>query len=128
MNPKTIRYLFVCYRNRNRSPKAAEVFQNMLVEAGYKVWDVNVLNGADFEVCSAGTYADEDGNPMREELGERMDVIFAMSTDILEDLVTHFHVPHEKVINLEIPDIYDHRTSKLTAILKQKLEKYIPRR
>jgi predicted protein tyrosine phosphatase len=120
-------YLFVCLANRNRSPTGQDVFQDMLVERGYKVWQVNSSDmTADFEVISAGTYADEKGLEMTEDLGERMDVIFAMSNSILEDLVKSFNVPRDKIINLDIPDIYSRNELGLIKILKDKLLNYIP--
>jgi len=119
-------YLFVCYANRNRSPRGQKIFQEMLVEAGYKVWNVNALTDADYEVCSAGTNADENGNDMNEELGQRMDVVFALDPSILETLVNDFRVPKRKIINLDVPDIY---TSKeLEVILTRKLRLHVPKR
>jgi predicted protein tyrosine phosphatase len=119
-------YLFACLANRQRSPTAQRVFQEMLIESGYKVWNVNAMKDADFEVCSAGTYADEDANDMTSDLGERMDVIFAMSESILEDLVRNFEVPRKKIINLDIPDIYPRNDPNLVKILKNKLRPYLP--
>ena len=98
----------------------------MLVQEGYKVWNVNALADADYEVCSAGTNPDEDGNAMSEELGQRMDVIFALDPSILEKLVRDFSVPKQKIINLDVPDIY---TSKdLEVILTRKLRRHVPKK
>ena len=119
-------YVFVCHANRQRSPTGQRVFEDMLLEKGYNVWNRNALFDADYEVISAGTYADENANEMREELGQQAEIVFAMSSPILEDLVTNFNVPRQKIVNLDIPDVYERDSPDLVEILREKLQQYIP--
>ena len=121
-------YLFVCRANWQRSPTAERVFQEMLVEAGYKVWGVNSFIDSDYEVCSTGiNSSDNDSSAeMSSELGERMNVIFTMEEQILEELVRSYNVPREKMVNLDIPDNYERNESALVNILRDKLRPYVP--
>jgi predicted protein tyrosine phosphatase len=59
------------------------------------------------------------------KMAEKADIIFVMEDYMKEILETEFHQPAERIICLDIPDIYDVRDPTLEAILREKLMPYI---
>jgi predicted protein tyrosine phosphatase len=113
MPEHTIHYLFICAINQNRSRSALQVC-NQLARA----------TNRDIECESAGVH------PMAvrrvtKEMAERADMIFVMEDYMKQILVTEFHQPAEKIICLDIPDIYYVHDPELKAALRQKLLPYI---
>jgi predicted protein tyrosine phosphatase len=100
------RLLFVCSRNRLRSPTAEQVF------AG--------LDG--IETASAGLAPDAD-NPMTSELAEWADVIFVMEKVHRTRLQRRFgrHLKQARVVCLDIPDDYGFMDEALIALLKARV-------
>jgi predicted protein tyrosine phosphatase len=128
-NKKPERILFVCLANINRSPKAEEVFREMLREAGYKVKNpcqTPSQEDYDFEVFSAGTNANEEANQLEREIAHSADIIFALDEEVLCKLMDKFGVPYSKIKNLDIPDLYHRQDPALRILLEQRLRKYIP--
>ena len=113
MPAHTIHYLFICAINQNRS-RAAERVCNQLARA----------QNRDIECESAGIH------PMAvrrvtKEMAKKANMIFVMEDYMKEILVTEFHQPAEKIICLDIPDIYYVRDPELEATLRQKLLPYV---
>ena len=97
-----LRVMFVCSRNRKRSPTAEVLFSR---------WD-------GLEVCSAGLAADAE-EPVTPEGLEWADLIFVMEPIHRSRLQRRFgrHLRHAKVICLDIPDTFAFMDPRLIEIL-----------
>jgi predicted protein tyrosine phosphatase len=102
--------LFVCGKNRQRSPTAEQTF----------------ASDPRFEVASAGISADAD-NPLTPDLVEWADIIFVMEKAHRQKLATHFRtsLKHARVICLNIPDKYAFMAPELVRILKSKVSAHL---
>src|SRR5689334_12396552 len=104
------RVLFICRLNRFRSATAERIFSKR----------------QDLEVRSAGTAEDA-----RVRVNERMldwaDVIFTMDPLQLESMRRMFpsHPGLERVICLEIEDVYSFLQPKLVELLQQRVPQYL---
>jgi len=58
-------------------------------------------------------------------MADKADMIFVMEDYMKEILETEFHQPAEKIICMDIPDIYYVQDPELKATLRQKLLPYI---
>jgi predicted protein tyrosine phosphatase len=105
---KTI--LFLCARNRFRSPTAEQIFSN--------------LTG--FDVSSAGVNSDAD-NPVTGEMIEEADLIFVMEKTHRRKLQQKFqkYLRKPRVICLDIPDNYTFMDPELVALLQRKVLPYL---
>jgi protein-tyrosine-phosphatase len=136
--------LFVCGGNKNRSIEGERVFRSMLTERGYRVFDSYSKKAQkDYEVIvsSAGIYVNkmrnsEDGKEIigdtRKQLNgdeaDKADIIFALDEEVKYMLVKRYIQPREKIISLDIEDIFDidNDEHKLIKLLREKLSIYIP--
>ena len=102
--------LFVCGRNKLRSPTAEAIF------ASYP----NV------EVASAGTNPDAD-TPLTAELVEWADIIFVMEKSHRTKLSTSFRasLKNSRVVCLDIPDKYQFMDPELVQILQSKVPRHL---
>jgi predicted protein tyrosine phosphatase len=102
--------LFVCSRNKLRSPTAEEVF--------------STLPG--FEVASAGLDNDAD-TPLTPELVAWAQIIFVMEKTHRSKLKASFgpQLNGQRVICLDIPDRFKFMDPDLVRILKQKVPKFL---
>jgi predicted protein tyrosine phosphatase len=103
--------LFICSRNRWRSPTAEDVF------AAYP----------GVECASAGVSHDAD-NPVTPELIEWADIIFVMEKIHKTKLSVRYqeHLQDKRVVCLGIPDNYQFMDPKLVQLLKSKVERFLP--
>ena len=103
--------LFVCGRNRLRSPTAEQVFADHPA----------------IEVTSAGTNADAD-NPLTAELVRWADLIFVMEKVHRSKLQKRFRADLKtaRVICLDIPDEYDFMDEGLIRLLRAKVGRFLP--
>jgi len=102
------RVLFVCTGNMDRSPTAE-----------------SLLSGRrGFEVKSAGTWMHARRRISR-DLIEWADMIFVMEGHHKDAILNICPEAEEKVIVLDIPDIYRRNDPELLEILKQKLGRYL---
>ena len=102
--------LFLCGRNRSRSPTAEAVF-----------------SGRDgIEVASAGTSKDAD-TPVSAELVEWADVIFVMEKAQRAKLASGFRaaLKGKRVVCLDIPDNYAFMDPALVQILEAKVGRHL---
>ena len=102
--------LFICSQNQLRSPTAERVFSGR----------------RDLEVASAGLNHDSP-QPVEPELLAWADVIFVMEKAHLSRLRQRFrrHLDRQRVICLEIPDIYTYMEPALVEILEAKVGRYL---
>jgi predicted protein tyrosine phosphatase len=102
--------LFVCSRNRKRSPTAEELF------AGYE----------GVEISSAGTATDSE-NPVSLEQIEWADVIFAMEEVHRRRLKQKFAdvLGAKRLIVLKIADRYEYMDAELVELLKRKVSPFL---
>ena len=105
-----MKVLFVCSRNRLRSPTAEAVF------SGYP----------GLEVSSAGTSVDADNRVSLDQV-EWADIIFAMEEIHRRRLKEMFPdvLKEKKVVVLRIPDKYSYMDPELIKTLKQKVSRLI---
>lgn len=113
MSEHTIHYLFICAINQNRS-RAAERVCNQLAKA----------ENRDLQCESAGVHP-LAVRRVTKQMAEKADMLFVMEDYMKEILMTEFNQPAEKIICLDIPDIYYVRDPELEATLRQKLLPYI---
>jgi predicted protein tyrosine phosphatase len=102
--------LFVCGKNRRRSPTAEQIFAS----------DPN------FEVASAGISADAD-NPLTPDLVEWANIIFVMEKTHQQKMATRFRasLKHARVICLDIPDKYVFMAPELVQMLKSRVTAHL---
>ena len=122
-NPRHV--LFVCFGNIDRSPTAMDVFKDMLVESGYVMWPGGADAQYDAWVLSAGVHAEHYRTQVDEELCYWATEIFALDDPVERCLLTRYKQPRNKVVNLQIPNMYRRNDTGLISILKQKLAPYV---
>lgn len=105
--------LFLCSKNRLRSPTAEQVFAQ---------WP-------GVETASAGISKDAD-NPVSAELLAWADLIFVMERVHHRKLAAKFkpHLANKRIINLDIPDEYEFMDEALVALLRAKVPRHLPAR
>jgi predicted protein tyrosine phosphatase len=98
--------LFLCARNRLRSPTAEQIFA--------------ALDG--FEVSSAGVNSDAD-TPVCGEILEEADIIFVMEKGHRRKLQQRFkrHLTKARIICLDIPDDFVFMQPELIDLLNQRV-------
>ncbi len=105
-----MKLLFVCSKNRLRSPTAEAVF--------------SVFSGV--EAISAGTNNDAP-TPVSADLIEWADIIFCMEkvhkNKLMDKFKTEFKT--KRLVTLDIPDNYIYMDPELIRILKAKVPRYI---
>ena len=102
--------LFICSRNRLRSPTAEALFTNI----------------PGIETASAGTSPDAE-NPISLDLIEWADIIYVMERVHRQRLNAKFHkaLKSKKLTVLNIPDNYEYMDPALISILKTKLARHL---
>ncbi|MGE3319209.1 MAG: low molecular weight protein tyrosine phosphatase family protein [Candidatus Berkiella sp.] len=102
--------LFVCSQNKLRSPTAEAVFTD------YEDW----------EVRSAGLNNDAE-IPLGKEDVQWADYIFVMEKIHKSKIQQQFKsvLKNQKLICLDIPDIYSYMDEKLVLLLKKSVPKYV---
>jgi predicted protein tyrosine phosphatase len=105
-----MKFLFVCSRNRLRSPTAEALFSKSPA----------------VETASAGTSPDAD-NPICSDLIEWADIIFVMENVHRKRLNESFKslLRHKQIVVLGIADKYQYMDPELIKILKTRLAKYL---
>lgn len=101
--------LFVCSRNKLRSPTAEAVFADI----------------PGFEVASAGLNRDAV-TPLTPELVEWADTIFVMEPIHRAKLQQLFRrqLKKQRVVSLDIPDRFDYMDPELIALLRHRLSNF----
>ncbi len=104
--------LFICGKNRLRSPTAEQVFSS---------WE-------GIEVASAGLNKDAE-NPISPELLRWADLIFVMERSHRTRLSKKFraHLGGKRVVCLEIPDDFEFMEPALVSLLRARVPKFLPR-
>lgn len=107
-----LRLLFICSRNKLRSPTAEAVFAE--------------YDGV--EAASAGLNKDSE-NPVTPELIEWADMIFVMENAHRKRLAANFgkHLGERRVVCLNIPDRFKFMDAELVQILESRVAKFLPR-
>jgi predicted protein tyrosine phosphatase len=104
------RVLFVCGRNKLRSPTAEQIF-----------WSYPGL-----EVASAGL-SDDSVTPVSAELLEWADVIFVMEKIHRSKLSRRYgkHLKEQRIICLDIPDKFEYMDEGLVRLLKAAVSRHL---
>lgn len=102
--------LFLCSKNKLRSPTAEAIFSNI----------------NDWEVYSAGISNDAEVHVSVEDI-EWADFIFVMEKAHKKKLSSKFGsvIKNKKVISLDIPDDYEYMDEKLIEILQSKVPRLV---
>ena len=105
-----MRLLFVCGRNRIRSPTAEKVFAGI----------------SGIEVRSAGVSPDAD-EPLSTDLIEWADVIFVMEASHRRKMVRRFaaSLRHKRVVCLGIPDDFGFMDQRLIQLLRERVPRSV---
>lgn len=101
-----MKLLFICSRNRLRSPTAEAVFREY----------------AGLEVASAGLDRDAE-TPLDSETIQWADIIFVMENSHRRKLSQNFPswLKQKRIVCLDIPDNYEYMESTLVELLKKKV-------
>ena len=104
--------LFICSQNRLRSPTAETIF----------------FGRPGVEVASAGLGPDAV-NPLSSDLLEWADVVFVMEASHRRKLTKKFKnfLADQRVICLDIPDLYDYMDPVLIQLLEAKVSPFLAR-
>lgn len=104
------RILFICSKNKLRSPTAEAVFSSVV---GWEVYSAGVSNDAEVHVSIEDV--------------EWADFIFVMEKAHKKKLSSKFGqaIKEQKIICLDIPDDYEYMDEKLIEILKLKVPKFV---
>lgn len=104
------RVLFLCSQNRLRSPTAEQIFSRY----------------EDLEVQSAGLNHDAE-QPVTPSALEWADIIFVMEKAQMRRLRERFrgHLNRQRIICLDIPDLYDYMDPELIALLEQRVPRHL---
>ncbi len=104
------RLLFICSRNRLRSPTAESVFSEY----------------PGLEAISAGLDNDAE-TPVSSDLLEWADIILVMERKHRNKLTTKFKrfLTRKKIIVLNIPDDYDYMQPELIELLRKRVPQYL---
>ena len=107
----TLKVLFICGKNRLRSPTAEDVFAN---------WP-------GVETSSAGINHDAD-TPVSPELLAWADLVFVMERTHRAKLAARFKasLANKRVICLDIPDDYEFMEPALVALLHDRVRRHLP--
>lgn len=105
---KIERVLFVCSANIDRSPTAEKLLKSV----------------GGFEVQSAGTWLNARKR-ISEELIEWADIIFVMEQQHKETILAIKPDAEDKIVVLNIPDIYPRDDPELIEILKAKISEHL---
>lgn len=102
--------LFICGKNRLRSPTAEQVFSTY----------------QEIEVASAGLNYDAP-QPVTPSLLVWADVIFVMEKSHLNRLRKRYgkHLNRQRVVCLEIPDEYEYMEPALIELLEARIPRYL---
>lgn len=105
-----MKVLFVCSRNRLRSPTAEQVFSTR----------------RDLEVASAGTNHDAD-TPLTADLVAWADIIFVMEKAHRAKLQKRFKasLKNARLICLDIPDNYEFMDPVLVQLLETRVSRFV---
>jgi predicted protein tyrosine phosphatase len=106
-----LNFLFVCSKNRLRSPTAEAVFCN------YK----------GVEAVGAGTSKDSE-TPLSGDLIEWADIVFVMERVQKSKVTAKYSalLRDKRLVVLGIPDRFEFMQSELIDLLKEKVERYCP--
>ena len=110
VRPHVKRLLFVCSRNKLRSPTAEQVFST---------WE-------NLEVASAGLAADAE-TPLTSDLVEWADIIFVMEKAHRSKLSAMFKqsLNGQRIVCLNVPDRYEFMEPALVNLLTARVPKFL---
>lgn len=98
-----MKVLFICNQNKNRSKTAEEIFSDK------------------FETKSAGLFCSK---PVGKKELSWADVVMVMEEEQRHELAKRFPKLYlqKRILNLNIPDIYNHDDPRLVSSLKEKVK------
>ncbi len=99
----TMKVLFICNQNRNRSKTAEKLFKGR------------------FETKSAGLYNEK---PVTEKQLEWADIVVVMEDSQRKEIAERFPKQYMKkrIVSLDVPDVFQFNQPKLVNTLKAKVE------
>lgn len=122
---KPISVLFVCRANRNRSPTAEQVFRELVREWGRRAYDsMECATNYDVHVSSAGYDADDEGNPLDQDMLDAATFVFALDRNVADALRERYTIKPTKLLVLDVPDRYHCGFPDLVELLRTQLAPY----
>lgn len=106
-------YLFVCWANMQRSPTAEKVARELLDANGVKI-----------KTKSAGLSALSE-QPINKTWVNEAGLIFVMEEYMKTFITKQYEIEPGRIINLNIPDIYERNNPRLIQILTEKLKPFV---
>ena len=106
-------YLFVCRINENRSPTAEKVCNEIAKKHKLKI-----------RASSAGL-SPFSNQKLTRKIADQADKIFVMDNHMEKTLENEYNQNSEKIVNLNIPDIYSKNDPELEIILRRELYPYL---
>ena len=114
-NNNRIKVLFVCSANLQRSKTGEDYFSSITDEYIFQ------SAGTNLKIC-----AKEGTNPITEELVIWADTILVMETKHASIINNHTQEKyHNKIVVLDIPDIYKYYQDELISILKERVAPHL---
>ncbi|MBA4386662.1 MAG: hypothetical protein C0404_01705 [Verrucomicrobia bacterium] len=111
-----MKYLFVCSFGKQRSPTAAEIATQMAKERGMPLV-------ADYVGLKQPTHSG-DITVLKDRLNA-FDRYFVMDHWMKVQLSEKYEIPEEKIVFLDIPDMFQKNDPVLMAVLREKLDRWI---
>ncbi len=103
-------YLFICSINRNRSKTGEKVCKQLAKAKGKNVQ------------CESAGVSPNANRCVTKEIADKADKIFVMEEYMRDILEKEFNQPSDKIICLNIADMYLYQDPKLEAIIRAKIE------
>ena len=115
MSDRKRRFLFICHAAMNRSPTAEDVCRQ-----------IARANHLDIDASSAGISRGAE-RPVTKEMADTADKIFVMEPEMEAILKKEFGQESDKIICLDIPDIYATGDAILVKTLEDALYEFLTR-
>lgn len=106
-------YLFICAANQNRSRAAEQICSQLAQKKNKSIH------------CESAGVDPMAVKRVTKAMADRADTIFVMETYMKTILENEFNQSEEKIVCLDIPDVYPLHDPALEQILKENLAPYI---
>jgi predicted protein tyrosine phosphatase len=106
-------YLFICSANLNRSKAAERICYNLAQAKGLDI------------ICESAGVNPAAERKVTRQIADQADMIFVMEDYMKKILIYDFQQPADKIICLDIPDIYYINDPVLEKILIQEIAPYL---
>lgn len=107
--------LFVCSANKQRSKTGEDYFSSIIQDFSFR------SAGTNLKLCTK-----EGTNPITEDLIIWSDLVLVMETKHKSIINKHTEGKYDnKIVSLEIPDVYKHYQPELISLLEEKVTPHL---